>query len=348
MPGQRPLSGSPRRERVTITDIAQRAGVTTGAVSLAMNGKPGVSDATRERIQRIAEELNWRPNHAAKTLRGKPPQSIGLVLARPEEVVGEEVFFAKFLTGVQSVLSQRGYSLHLQMASGLAAESEIHAQWISDGRVDGILVLDPRIDDPRVSFLEHLGHPTIVVGGDNDSETLGSVRADDGRLMRTILDHLVGLGHERIGYVTGDQGFAHIRRRIDAFTDYSIEGGVWGIVLAGDFAPQRAKSATRRLLSSPRRPTALVYDSEVMAIAGMATIAEAGLSVPRDVSVVSWEDSATCQVLHPTVTALNRDAVTLGKLAATEMLQLLDHEPIEHPDVEAVVVQRESSGPPPA
>ncbi|MFT3798355.1 LacI family DNA-binding transcriptional regulator [Microbacterium sp.] len=348
MPAQGAPSDPARRGRVTIADVARRAGVTTGAVSLAMNGKPGVSDATRERILRIADELNWRPNHAAKTLRGKRPQSIGLVLARPEEVVGEEAFFAKFLTGVQSVLSQQGYSLHLQMASDLAAESEIHTEWISDGRVDGILVLDPRVDDPRVTHLERLGYPTIVVGGDADSAALSSVRADDGKLLRTIVDHLVGLGHERIGYITGEQTFTHIRRRIDAFADDTIERGVWGTVLAGDFVPQQAKAATRKLLSSPRRPTALVYDSEVMAIAGMATIAELGLRVPTDVSVVSWEDSATCQVLHPTITALNRDAVTLGKLAATEMLQLLAHEPIEHPAVDAVVIQRESTAPPPA
>ena len=332
--------------RVTIAHIAERAGVTSGAVSLAINGKRGVSDATRARILQIADELRWRPNHAAKTLRGRSPQAIGLVLARPEEVVGEEVFFAKFITGVQSILSQRGFSLHLQMATDLTSESAIHADWIADGRVDGILLLDPRVDDPRVKRLDELGHPTIVVGGDQEGALLGSVRTDDGKLMRTVLDHLRGLGHERIGYITGDQTFAHIRRRIDAFTDYMIEAGTWGAALAGDFVPQQAKQVTRKLVGAARRPTALVYDSEVMAIAGMATLAELELSVPGDVSVVSWEDSATCQVLHPTVTALNRDAVTLGKLAATEMLQLLDHEPIEQLDVDAVIVQRESTAPP--
>ena len=125
-----------------------------------------------------------------------------------------------------------------------------------------------------------------------------------------------------------------------------IEAGTWGAALAGDFVPQQAKEVTRRLMAGARRPTALVYDSEVMAIAGMATLAELDLSVPGDVSVVSWEDSTTCQVLHPTLTALNRDAVALGRQAATRMLHLLATDPTEPEGMTMQVLQRESTAAP--
>ncbi len=345
MPAAKPAL---RRQRVTIADIAARAGVTAGAVSIAVNGKPGVSDATRRRILAIADELNWRPSHAAQALKGKSAEAIGLVLARPEEIIGEEVFFAKFIAGVQAVLSQRNFSLQLQMAPNLKAESEIHRAWIADGRVDGILILDPRADDPRIRALTGGSMPTLVVGGEVDDDAqLVSLRTDDGALMRLILDHLTGLGHERIGYVTGDQSFTHVRRRMEAFTEYMIAHGIWGAAIAGDFRASVTKQATTRLMDSPRPPTALVYDSEVMAIAGVARLAKAGVPVPDEVSVVSWEDSATCRVMHPALTALNRDAVTLGRAAATEMLQLLDHEPITAPVVQAAIVARESTAPPP-
>jgi len=339
-------SATGRRHRVTIADVARRAGVTTGAVSMAVNGKPGVSDETRRRIVAIADEMNWRPSHAAQALKGKSAEAIGLVLARPAEVVGEEVFFTKFIAGVQSVLSEHGYSLHLQMARDLRAESAIHRAWIADGRVDGILILDPRADDPRIRALTGSGMPTLVVGGDLDDDGFASLRTDDGALMRLVLDHLVALGHERIGYVTGDQSFAHIRRRMDAFSEYMVDAGTWGAAVAGDFDPALTKQATARLVASPRKPTALVYDSEVMAVAGIAQLVQSGLDVPGDVSVVSWEDSATCRVMHPSVTALNRDAVSLGKSAATEILQLLRHESPEQPDVHAAVVARESTAAP--
>lgn len=335
-----------RRKRVTIADIAQRAGVTNGAVSIAVNGKRGVSDATRERILAVARELRWRPSHAAQALMGKNSETIGLVLSRPEEIIGEEIFFSRFIAGVQSVLSEHGYSLQLQMATDIVAESVIHESWIADGRVDGVLVLDPRVDDPRVEVLTALEYPTIVVGGEVETETLRSVQVDNGGLMRLIMEHLAGLGHERVAHITGDQAFRHTQQRMEAFAAFCIDHGIWGQTIAGNFDPVEARDATRRLLASPHPPTALVYDSEVMAIAGMSALAELGVSVPEDVSIVSWEDSTTCQVLHPTLTALNRNAVTLGKIAAAEMLQLLADEPVEHQLVDATIVQRESTAAP--
>lgn len=335
-----------RRQRVTIADIAERAGVTIGAVSMAVNGKRGVSNATRERILQVAKELHWRPSHAAQTLMGKNSETIGLVLSRPEEVIGEEIFFAKFIAGVQSVLSQRGYSVQLQMAADVVAEIAIHESWIADGRVDGVILLDPRVDDPRIEVLVALEFPTIVVGGEVETESMRSVQVDNAGAMQLVMEHLFGLGHRRVAHITGDQAFRHTQQRMDSFAAFCIDKGIWGQTIAGNFDPQLAKEATRRLIGSPQPPTALVYDSEVMAIAGMSTLAELGVSVPADVSLVSWEDSTTCQVLHPTVTALNRNAVTLGKIAAAEMLQLLAHKPVEHPLVEAGIVHRESTAPP--
>ncbi|MFB9660283.1 LacI family DNA-binding transcriptional regulator [Glycomyces mayteni] len=335
-----------KRKRVTIADIAERAGVTSGAVSLAVNGKPGVSDATRARILDVARELRWRPSHAAQTLMGKNSEAVGLVLARPAEVIGEEIFFSKFIAGVQSTLSGRGYSLLLQMAEDAAAEAAIHQAWILDGRVDGILVLDPRIDDPRIAALAGMDHPTIVVGGQVDRDSIRSVHVDNGGAMGLIMDHLHGLGHDRIAYVTGDQAFRHISERMDAFSQFCVDHGVWGQSLAGNFDPAQAREATARLAGAPRPPTAIVFDSEVMAIAGMSTLASLGLRVPADVSVLSWEDSTTCQVLHPTVTALSRDAVSLGRTAAAEILQLIAGQPVQQEPVVARVIHRESTAAP--
>lgn len=344
---QEPEATDPRkRKRITIADIAERAGVTSGAVSIAINGKRGVSDATRARILSVAKELNWRPSHAAQTLMGKNAEAIGLVLSRPEEVIGEEIFFAKFIAGVQSVLSERGYSLQLQMAADIAAEISIHEAWIADGRVDGVLVLDPRHDDPRVKILSSLQLPTIVVGGETESEFVRALHTDNAGGMQLIMEHLYELGHRHIAHISGDQSFIHTQERVQSLNAFCIDHGVWGHSIAGDFDPHLAKEVTRRLMNSPKPPTALVYDSEVMAIAGMSTLAELGVSVPTDVSLVSWEDSTTCQVLHPTLTALNRNAVTLGKVAAAEMLQLLANEPVDQPAVPAQIVHRESTGVP--
>jgi DNA-binding LacI/PurR family transcriptional regulator len=333
---------------VTIADIAERAGVTSGAVSIAVNGKRGVSEATRARILAVAKELNWRPSHAAQALMGKGAEAVGLVLARPAHVVGEEIFFSRFIAGVQAVLSERGYSLMLQMAAGVDAEMELHAKWIADGRVDGILVLDPRIEDPRVEALSRLDYPSVVVGGEADSGAIRSIHVDNAGGMALILEHLAALGHRRIGYVTGDQSFRHTQERIDVFTQFTEERGIQGAILSGDFDPDLARTATGRMLAEAPSPSAIVYDSEVMAIAGVGVLTAVGQKVPRDVSVVSFEDSSTCQVLHPTLTALSRDAVELGRAAAGEMLELLTGGNVEKAEQRITVIARESTAPPAA
>lgn len=340
--------GGRKKKRVTISDIAERAGVTSGAVSLAVNGKRGVSDATRARILNVAKELNWRPSHAAQTLMGKAAEAIGLVLTRPAAVVGEEIFFTKFIAGVQSALSERGYSLLLQMANDTAAEIAIHQAWMGDGRVDGILVLDLRVDDPRIAALIALDAPTVVVGGDVDDARIRSLHVDNAQAMQLIMEHLHELGHQRVGLVTGDQSFRHIQHRMQAFEQFCVDHGIWGQALAGGFDTTLARRATERLLKSPQPPTAIVFDSEVMALAGMSVIAQRGLSIPEDISIVSWEDSTTCQVLHPTLTALDRDAVSLGRLAAAEMFSLLAHTEATSEPMGMQVVHRESTGRPSA
>lgn len=337
-----------KRKRVTIADIAERAGVTSGAVSIAVNGKKGVSEATRARILAVVKELNWRPSHAAQALMGKGAEAVGLVLARPAHVVGEEIFFSRFIAGVQAVLSERGYSLMLQMAADVDAEIELHAKWIADGRVDGILVLDPRVEDPRVEALSRLDYPSVVVGGETDSGAIRSVHVDNGGGMALILEHLAALGHRRIGYVTGDQSFRHTQERIGVFTQFTEERGIQGAILSGDFDPDLARTATGRMLAEAPSPSAIVYDSEVMAIAGVGVLTAVGQKVPRDVSVVSFEDSSTCQVLHPTLTALSRDAVELGRAAAGEMLELLTGGNVEKAEQRITVIARESTAPPAA
>lgn len=331
------------RKRVTIADIAARAGVTSGAVSRAVNDKPGVSDATRERILQVARELNWRPSHAAQALMGKNAEAVGLVLARPAEVIGEESFFAKFIAGVQSVLSNAGYSLLLQMASDTEAEIALQRAWVADGRVDGILMLDPRVGDPRIRALACLDIPVVIVGGSIDEGQIRSVRTNNALGMTLLTRHLSDLGHRRVAFISGDQTFQHTQERIQAFGRLAIDLGIWGQTIAGDFDATSAGAATMRLLTAPQPPTAIIYDSDVMALSGMRVIAQLGLSVPGDVSVAAWEDSTTCQVLHPTLTSLNRDAVALGRIAATSMLQLLATGPTPSEEVSMRVMPREST-----
>src|SRR4029079_3147320 len=138
-----------RAGRVTIRDIAERAGVSKGAVSYALNGRPGVSDDTRDRILPIAEAFVWSQTRAARALSAARADACGLVLARPARTLALEPFFMEFIAGVETKLAERSVALTLQLVRNVEDEIAVYRRWWGERRVDGVLVVDPRVEDPR-------------------------------------------------------------------------------------------------------------------------------------------------------------------------------------------------------
>ncbi|MFH9423674.1 LacI family DNA-binding transcriptional regulator [Streptomyces sp. NPDC017529] len=354
------LPAAPPRRRPTMKDIAERAGVSPSAVSFALNDRAGVSPATRARIREVAEELGWQPNSAARALSGERSGCVGLVLARPAHTLGVESFFLQLVSGIQETLSAHRTALLFQVVEDLAAECATYRRWWAERRVDGVLVVDPRTQDPRPGLLASLALPTVVIG---DTRTgtdapmpaaepashpsppaipatpaaplpppfpLSTIWADDAAAMRSIIDHLYELGHRRIVHIAGLPGLAHTDRRVAALRAETARLGLDPAdvrSVSTDYSDEQGAEATRHLLAAPRPPTAIVYDNDVMAVAGVAVAAGRGVPVPAALSIVAWDDSPLCRVTHPRLTSLVRDTAGFGRLAAQELLSLLDGAP---------------------
>ncbi|GAB2483704.1 LacI family DNA-binding transcriptional regulator [Streptosporangium sandarakinum] len=335
--------------RPTIADIAERAGVSKGAVSFALNGRPGVAEATRARILQVAKEMNWRPHSAARALGGARAEAVGLVIARPARTLGVEPFFAQLLSGLQAGLSARSVALHLLIVEDAEAEMEVYREWASAHRVDGFVMVDLKVRDPRVEVLEELGVPAVVLGGPGGHGGLSSVWADDREAMLSVLEYLAALGHRRVAHVAGLPGFRHTQRRVRALRDSVRRLGLADAVsVPTDFSDSEGAAATRTLLSRPRRPTAVVYDSDVMALAGLGVAGEMGVRVPDELSIVAFDDSVLTRIAHPAITALSRDTFVFGRRLAEVMLEVID-EPGLRRDVRTATPRltvRESTAPP--
>ena len=148
--------------RPTINDVATAAGVSKGAVSFALNDRPGISPDTRRRILEAVETLGWSPSPRARALSVSKALAVGLVIARPPEVLRADAFFPSFIAGLETALSPRGHALLLQVA-----EHDDHAAYrrlVQEGRVDGVFVTDLQVDDERPALLEELGLPAVVIG----------------------------------------------------------------------------------------------------------------------------------------------------------------------------------------
>ncbi len=306
--------------RPTLKEIAKKVGVSESAASLALSGKPGVSDATRSRVLQVAEELQWTPNHAARVLSGAPSQTVGFVIARDIEDVGSEAFFLHFITGIQSRMSARGYGLLLQSVASVEEEIALYRQWRSANRVDAVVLVDLRFDDPRPSALAQMDLPAVLTGAADPQGRIPAITLDDAALMRQILDYLRSKGHTRIAYICGDLHLLHIGQRVKEFRAELSNG----LVLETDFAPASASEAMSEALDSKDRPTAVIFDNELLAAAGMGEIRARGLSIPEDISVIVWEDSAAVQFMDPPLTALSRDAFALGQLVAQKLLDQIN------------------------
>jgi len=331
-------------ERVTIRDIAERAGVSKGAVSYALNGRPGVSDDTRQRILEIARELGWYPNRAARALSAARADACGLVLARSANVLAFEPFFMQFIAGVESELSAHSMALTIQLVRSEEEAVEVYRRWWGERRVDGALMVDLCVDDPRVDELVRLGLPAVVVGGPVPGNVIPSVWHDEESVVLEAVRYLIALGHERIAHVTGVERYVHTQQRMTGVRRAAAEAGLEPLIVETDYSTEAGARETRRLLSSPDAPTAIVFDSDLLAVTGLGVAQQMGFAVPDDVSIVGWDDSLISQVVHPPLTAITRDIANFGILAAKHLLAVIDGARSDVEIARGVLTPRGSTG----
>ncbi|MFI6574325.1 LacI family DNA-binding transcriptional regulator [Nocardiopsis sp. NPDC050513] len=334
--------------RPTIMDIARVAGVSKGAVSYALNGKPGVSEQTRQRIVGIARDLGWAPSGPARALSsGGRVGVIGLVVDRPAHTLGVEPFLMRLVSGIEAELAESGTHLLFQVVEGPGAELATYRRWAAEQRVDGVVLVDPRVDDPRPDVVDGLALPAVVVGSRESAGPLPGLHTDDGAPMREVVRYLAALGHRRITRVAGPESYVHTRERSHAFREAAGEAGIGEArTVCADHTGEAATRVTRTLLAQRDRPTALVFDSDLMAVAGLGVAREMGVDVPSRLSVVAWDDSVLCGLVRPSLTAVARDVAACGNEAARMLLALIEGEPVEsRPAPRAELHPRASTGP---
>ncbi len=312
-------------KRPTIRDIAEHAGVSKGAVSFALNNRPGVSPQTRDRILAYADALGWYPNSAARALSAARSDLVGLVLARKPSVMSAESFFMELISGIEGELGPSEMGLVLKVVGeDPDRELAVYRQWSGQRRVDGVILVDIRVHDPRPAACEKAGLPALVLGRRTGDHRLPCLSVGIGAAMRAAVAHLAQFGHRRIARVAGPPAMVHTRDRDRAFRAAARRHGIESTMRARtDYTAEQGEQATRSLLTAPDRPTAIVYDNDLMAVRGVAVARELGLDVPGDLSVIAWEDSVLCRLMSPAMTSLRLDVAAYGATAAAMLTRLV-------------------------
>ncbi|SFK27054.1 transcriptional regulator, LacI family [Cellulomonas sp. KH9] len=272
-----------------------------------------------------ARSVTDRPGTGpAGTLTAVGADAIGLVLARPARMLGFEPFFMELIGGIEETLSSDDRSLLLHVVPDHHAEIAAYRRWGQGDLVDAVVLVDLVVDDPRLAVLGELGIPTVVVGGPERSlPGVAHVWIDNAQAMRDAVAYLVGLGHRTVGRVSGPAALAHTRSRTEAFLDECARRGARGAVVEADYGQESGTRATRALLGRNDPPSAVVYDNDVMAVAGLGVANELGLGVPSDVSLLAWDDSPLCRLSHPPLSAMSLDVHAMGVQVGDAVLDLL-------------------------
>ncbi len=238
-------------------------------------------------------------------------------------MLGVEPFFAELIAGIEERLSSEGRSLLLHVVPDVTAEIKAYRRWASGSMVDAVVVVNLVADDPRPAVLVELGLPAVAVGGEPDGSPLSTVWIDDAQAMRDAVRYLVSLGHNRLARVSGPPLLHHTRERSAAFAQECELSGVDHVCVEGDYTEESGRAATTSLLSGETPPGAIVYDNDVMALAGLSVAAKLGVAVPQQLSLLAWDDSALCRLSNPALSAMTLDVYAMGVQVAQAVLNVL-------------------------
>lgn len=310
--------------QLTIRDIAARAGVSKAAVSYVLNGRPGVSARTRQRVLAIVEELGYRPNTVARSLAGKRTQTLGLAI--PDI---SDMFYADIIRGVESAANAAGYTLTLCTTRSDPRREREAVDSLMSGRVDGVILMAYHLDPDYLGRQSTAGRPFVLLGHPDAGPALHSVSVDNWEAGYKAAEYLYGLGHRRIAFIHGSlrsrdtwyrfHGFRRALERLGADLPEAY-------VRVGEFRREGGLRATLELMSLPDPPTAIFAANDQMAIGALEAIAATGRRVPEDVSVVGVDDIEAASLIRPALTTVRQPTDEMGRRAVELLLRLIGGE----------------------
>lgn len=303
-----------------IKDVARELEMSTATVSRALRGLPGVSDATRERVRRAALDLGYVPSPSAAGLASGQTRTVAVVVPHVTRW-----FFASVVQGAEEVLREGGYDLLLyNLAGSDAARHRVFEGGRLTKRVDAVLVLSLQPSAVELARLAALDRPVTFVGADVPG--WATVRIDDEVTARTATEHLIRLGHQRIGYVGGPGvlDFTAPTARLAGYRGSLDDAGLVhdpSLEVDGAFTLAGGTDAGRQLLCRPDRPTAVFAASDEMAIGVLRAARDLNLRVPEDVSVVGIDDHELAAFFD--LTTVSQPVLEQGRMAAQQVLDAL-------------------------
>lgn len=296
---------------VTIKDVAKHADVSTATVSHVINNTRFVSDETKNRVLNSMEELNYKPNAIARSLRIKESKIIGLVI--PDNT---NPYFAEIAWSIELATSNQGYSIILCNSDGDIQRETFYINLLIEKQVDGVILVSAGESTENFAILQERKMPTVMVDRDSPNVNTDSVQIDNAEFGEVATSHLISLGHQRIACITGPREVTPSYDRLTGYkkallmNDLSIEENY---IIKGDFKPHGGYLAAKKLLHLKKPPTAIFACNDLMAFGVIHAISEEGLNVPKDISLVGFDDIYLSTYVNPPLTTIRQPRIEMGR-----------------------------------
>ncbi len=338
------------KTRPTSKDVADLAGVSRTTVSFVLNDVAGmrISDKTRQRVKRAALRLNYHPDATARRMVSGRTHVIGFVLRQSVDQAFADFFLPPVLSGFSQGAAEQGYHMLFERAAPVDRPNTF-AHLIHERHVDGIVLSGPRRGDRELSRIRAEGAHVVLLG-QLPNTNIPFVDIDNIGGARRATEHLLNLGHRRIAFISNAPlAYTACADRFKGYRQALQAAGVAyhdSRVCFGNFTPQSGYTAMKKLLARRPRPSAVFVASDTVAFGALHAIHEAGLRVPEDLALVSFDDVPLSEFIDPPLTTLHLPAMQLGRNAADLLIRLISKEHVENQHIllETTLVVRRSCG----
>ena len=311
-------------KKITINDVARLSGVSKRTISRVINNSPKVGEKTRERVQKIIDELNYSPNPQARGLAARRSYLLGMIYDNPDALYINDV-----QRGVLSVCREFGYELVVHPCDMKADNLIIEAVgFVNRSKLDGVIILPPISENNDLAGALGKANFNYVRLASIALDSADHVVISNERAAAAAMaEYLVKLGHTRIGYIAGPRGMKSTRERLEGFCDALEKHGckpARDMLARGAYTFESGMECTHSLLENPNPPTAIFASNDEMAVGAINAAREMGLKVPEDLSVAGFDDSMLASRIMPALTTIRRPVREMARLATTKLIAAID------------------------
>jgi len=311
---------------ITIDEVAAHAGVSAMTVSRVINGHSSVREENRERVMRSVLALDYRPNLAASALAAAQHTCIALIYTNPSSS-----YLRELLVGALRGSTRSAAQLAISTWDGLSATARREAARQLCDSVAGVILPPPLCESKAiVDIFVNAGVPVVSIASSQFSDRVSCVRIDDRHASQQMVAHLIGHGHTRIGYITGDPNQTASAQRWQGYRDALAEAGIGydeALVQPGLFTYRSGLEAAEHLLALPHPPSAIFASNDDMASAVVSVAHRRGLDVPRDLSVVGFDDTSASTMVWPELTTIHQPVADMADTAIDILLREIRRAP---------------------